>query len=232
MEAMILAGGLGTRLASVVADRAKPVAEVGGRPFLSFVLAQLARARSVDAAILCVGHKAESVRAALGERHGRLALRYSVEREPLGTGGALRLAAREALRGRTALALNGDSYLGVNVDRVVQEHRRQRAWVTLALARVPDAARYGAADLDGDRVVSFREKGVAGPAWVNAGIYVLAAEAIDFIRKAPRAFSFEREALAPWCAQGRVRGVKSRARFIDIGTPGDYARSATLLVRG
>jgi D-glycero-alpha-D-manno-heptose 1-phosphate guanylyltransferase len=122
----------------------------------------------------------------MGERHGRLPLRYSFERAPLGTGGALRLAAREALKGRGAIALNGDSYLGIAVDRLVAEHRAHRPWVTVALARVPEAARYGAAELDRGRIVTFREKGATGPAWVNGGIYVLAAEAIDSSRRRPK----------------------------------------------
>jgi len=102
----------------------------------------------------------------------------------------------------------------------------------MALARVPEASRYGAAELHGGHVVALREKGAAGPAWVNGGVYVLGAAAIEALRSAPRAFSFEREALAPWCVAGRVRGVTSRARFIDIGTPADYRRSAAILGRG
>src|SRR5688572_20268372 len=128
MQAMILAGGLGTRLAPVVADRAKPVAVVAGRPFLAFLLSQLARTRVVDAVVLCVGHRADSVYAAMGDRFGRLPLRYSVESEPLGTGGALRLAARRAPKARAALALNGDSFLGIRPGRLLAEHQASRAW--------------------------------------------------------------------------------------------------------
>lgn len=232
MQAMILAGGLGTRLAPVVADRAKPVALVGGRPFLEHVLEQVARCGEVDEVVLCVGHRSETVREALGAGHGRLPIRYSRESRPLGTGGALRLAASRGRMRGPALAMNGDSFLGVSLDRLLAFHRETRALATLALARVPDATRYGAAMLEGDRVVAFREKGHAGPAWVNAGIYVLSQRALDRLRAAPAAFSFEQGALAPWCAEREVRGLRSRARFVDIGTPEDYRRSAALLGGG
>ncbi|HET9651050.1 MAG TPA: sugar phosphate nucleotidyltransferase [Usitatibacter sp.] len=232
MDALILAGGAGTRLASIVGDRAKPVAEVAGRPFLAHVLAQLERCAAIERVTLCVGHRAESVERALGERFGRLPLRYSREEKPLGTGGAIRRALGSDRVRSASLAMNGDSFLGIRIERLLAHHRAARPWLTVALARVDDGSRFGAAQLAGDRVVGFREKGLAGPAWINAGIYVLSGEAKRALREAPRRFSFERDALAPWCAEGRVRGMKSRARFIDIGTPEDYARAASVLARG
>jgi D-glycero-alpha-D-manno-heptose 1-phosphate guanylyltransferase len=230
MQALILAGGLGTRLASVVNDRAKPVAEVAGRPFLAHLLAQLARCREIDGVVLCVGHKAESVESALGDAYGRLPLSYSRESRPLGTGGALRLAAAHIPKG-PVLVMNGDSFLGLSHERLIAFHRLGKPLVTLALARVQDAARYGAAHLDGERVISFQEKGRGGPAWINAGIYVVSQEALGLLRVFPESFSFERDALAGWSAIGRVRGLRCRGRFLDIGTPSDYARSATVLGR-
>jgi D-glycero-alpha-D-manno-heptose 1-phosphate guanylyltransferase len=232
MEALILAGGLGTRLASVVTDRAKPVAEVAGRPFLLHLLEQIERCAAVDRVTLCVGHKADTVERALGKRFGRVALRYSLEHEPLGTGGALRRALRGGRRREACLAMNGDSFVGIRLDRLVQFHAEGKATASLALARVPDASRFGAARLSGDKVLAFSEKGTAGPAWINAGIYVLSAAAQEALQRLPKRFSFEREALGPWCAQGKVRGMRSRARFIDIGLPAEYARAAALFAAG
>lgn len=231
MDALILAGGLGTRLASVVGDRAKPVAEVAGRPFVVHVLAQIERCAAIDRVTLCVGHRADSVERALGKRFGRLPLRYSREAQPLGTGGAIRHALGGDPARAASLAMNGDSFLGIRLERLVAYHRAARSWLTLALARVADGSRFGAAQLQGDRIVAFREKGVSGPAWINAGIYVLSGEAKRALRDSPRRFSFERDVLTPWCAEGRVRGMKSRARFLDIGTPEDYARAASVLAR-
>ena len=232
MEALILAGGLGTRLASVVSDRAKPVAEVAGRPFLLHLLEQIERCAVLDRATLCVGHKADTVERALGQRFGRLQLRYSFEDEPLGTGGALRHALLRARTREARLAMNGDSFVGMRLDRLIAFHRERRPMASLALARVGDGSRYGAARLAGDRVMAFSEKGVAGPAWINAGVYVLSAAAQEGLLRMPRSFSFERDALAAWCGGGMVRGLRSRARFIDIGVPSDYARAGSLLRRG
>ena len=231
MEALILAGGLGTRLASVVSDRAKPVAEVAGRPFLLHLLKQIERCRAIDRVTLCVGHKSETVQRALGERFARLPVRYSVETEPLGTGGALRHALEGATAAKPCIAMNGDSFLGIALDRLLAFHRQDSGTVSLALARVQDATRFGAAELEGDRIVAFREKGRGGPAWINAGIYVLSPKAQRALRDAPRRFSFEQEMLRTWCAGNEARGMKSRARFLDIGTPEDYARAASVLSR-
>ena len=212
-----------------MSDRAKPVAEVGGKPFLAHLLARLEACPEIDSAVLCVGHKADSVEHALGSRFGRLPLVYSRESRPLGTGGALRLAASRRNALRPALAMNGDSFLSVRYGRLIAFHRRHKPLVTVALVRVPDAARYGAAQLDRGRVVAFHEKGRGGPAWINGGIYVLSAQALRLLAAKPAAFSFEREALAQWCAAGRVRGLPCRGRFIDIGTPADYARSSLVV---
>jgi D-glycero-alpha-D-manno-heptose 1-phosphate guanylyltransferase len=114
----------------------------------------------------------------------------------------------------------------------VQFHAERKPTASLALARVSDTSRFGAARLAGDRVLAFSEKGTSGPAWINAGIYVLSAAAQEALRRLPKRFSFEREALGSWCAQGKVRGMRSRARFIDIGLPAEYARAASLLAAG
>ena len=228
MDALILAGGLGTRLAPVVADRAKPVALVGGRPFVTFLLDHIARCAEVRRVILCVGHRADSVEAALGTRHGRLELAYSREARPLGTGGALRLALRRFAPAAPVLAFNGDSILASPVARLVAFHRDRRAHATLALARVPDAGRYGAVIARAGAVCGFEEKGREGPGWINAGAYVLGRAAIEALAGGPATGSFERDTLPALLARGRVAGLRSRARFLDIGVPADYARAEGL----
>jgi D-glycero-alpha-D-manno-heptose 1-phosphate guanylyltransferase len=228
MEALILAGGLGTRLALAVSDRAKPVADVAGRPFLVHLLRQLERCSSIDRVTLCVGHKSDTVQRALGERFARLPLRYSLETEPLGTGGALRHALEGGNAKSACIAMNGDSFLGISLDRLLAFHREAPATVSLALARVSDAMRF---EVKGDRIVAFREKGRGGPAWINAGIYVLSPRAQRALCDGPKRFSFEQDMLRAWCAGNEARGMKSRARFLDIGTPEDYARAASVLSR-
>lgn len=225
MDALILAGGLGTRLATVVSDRAKPVAPVGGRPFVSLLLAHIERCATVRRAILCVGHKADTVEAALGDRFGRLALAYSREAQPLGTGGALRLALERFECRAPVLAFNGDSLCTLELDRLLAFHREQRADATLGLARVLDASRFGCVRLLGDRVDGFVEKGRPGPGWINAGNYVLGRRALDALLAAAPVCSLERDVLPALVGQIRVAGLRSRARFLDIGVPEDYARA-------
>ncbi|HQY46452.1 MAG TPA: nucleotidyltransferase family protein [Usitatibacteraceae bacterium] len=231
MDALILAGGLGTRLASAVPDRAKPVAEVAGHPFLAFVLDHLARCGRVRRVILCVGHRADTVEAALGARFGRLPIAYSHEDAPLGTGGALRHAIARFRPAAPMLAMNGDTLFTLDLARLLAFHRAHRAGATMALARVPDASRFGTVDVRGGRVTGFAEKGRAGPGWINAGTYVLGRVAAEALAAGPPAFSLERDALPAWCADGLLAGLGSRARFLDIGVPQDYARAAALFGR-
>jgi D-glycero-alpha-D-manno-heptose 1-phosphate guanylyltransferase len=231
VDALILAGGLGTRLAAVVKDRAKPVADVGGRPFLTLILAHLERLREVRRVILCVGHLAHSVESALGSRFGRLALAYSRETKPLGTGGALRLAIKSLGPRAPVLALNGDTWFPVALDRLVGFHRIERPAITMAVARVPDAGRFGAVSLSGTQAIGFSEKGASGAGWINGGIYVLGSAALELIAQAPAAFSLERDLLPGLARSGRLAAYRSRTRFIDIGLPADYARARGLLAR-
>lgn len=229
MDALILAGGLGTRLAQAVGDRAKPVADVGGRPFLAFVLEHLARCLEVRRAILCVGHRAESVEAAFGARFGRLALDYSREDRPLGTGGALRRALLRAAPRAPVLAMNGDTFFPVAIDRLLGFHRSEKPAATVAVARVDDSERFGSVRLAGTRAAEFVEKGAAGTGWINGGLYVLGGPAIERLRQSPESFSLEREVLPALAASGGLAAYRARARFIDIGVPRDYRRARRLL---
>lgn len=224
IEVAILAGGLGTRLRSVVADRPKPMAEVAGRPFLGHLLDQVAAA-GAESVVLCTGHLADQVEAALGDRQGPLRLSYSVESEPLGTGGALSQALR-LTSGPELLVLNGDSFLDVDLAALVAVHRAQGAEATLALAQVPEVAAYGqvARDAEG-RVVAFEEKGGAtGPGWINGGVYLLKRPVLSWI-PVGRPVSLEREVLPWWLARRSVFGLEAPGKFLDIGTPERYAQA-------
>jgi len=229
MDALILAGGLGTRLSSVVSDRAKSVAPVAGRPFLAFVLDHLAQGGAISRIVLCVGHHADSVHDAFGDEHAGMPIVYSRETEPLGTGGALRLAIERFDVNRPFLAMNGDTVLNLRLDTLLEHHRHQRADLTMALAYVKDAERFGTVALEGDRVVGFREKGVAQRGWINGGMYLFGAKGADRLRAMPVKFSLERELFAEQLDGMRCFGYRSRAAFLDIGVPEDYHRAARLL---
>jgi NDP-sugar pyrophosphorylase family protein len=197
---------------------------VHGRPFLCFILDQLA-ATGVGEVVLLTGYRAEQVRETLGDTHAGMLLHYSAEPVPLGTGGAGRLAL-PLLRGDTVLLLNGDSFCGTDLAAFHARHRRRAADVSLVLARVPDVGRFGQVQTDQDgRVLRFREKGAAsGCGWINAGIYLIERRLLETLPPGQPA-SLERDLLPAWVAGGRCHAFRGRGRFLDIGTPESYAEA-------
>lgn len=222
MEAIVLAGGLGTRLRSVVDDLPKPMAPVLGRPFLAYVLDQLADS-GFHTVVLAAGYRHRAIRSYFGEQYRGLALLWSVESEPLGTGGALRLACDQAPSG-DVFVLNGDTYLDLDYRAMLEAHLRAGAQLSLAVCQVADVARYGALEISDGIVRGFREKGQSGPGWINAGSYLLGAQLRNRWPKRA-AFSFEQELLAPEVQSIRPLAFPTSGLFIDIGIPEDYARA-------
>jgi D-glycero-alpha-D-manno-heptose 1-phosphate guanylyltransferase len=222
MEAIVLAGGLGTRLRGVVDDIPKPMAPVRGRPFLEFVLDPLVAA-GFHTAILAVGYRHEAIRAHFGDAYRGLALLYSAEDEPLGTGGAMRLACAHA-HAHDIFVLNGDTYLELDYRAMLDAHLRARAQLTIAVCEVPDVARYGAVESCEGIVRGFREKGTSGRGWINGGVYLLGPE---LRQRFPRrgTFSFEQDLLVPQIQSIRPLAFPTSGLFIDIGMPEDYARA-------
>jgi D-glycero-alpha-D-manno-heptose 1-phosphate guanylyltransferase len=224
-EAIVLAGGFGTRLRGIVDDLPKPLAPVAGRPFLARLLDRLA-GDGIRRCILATGYLSERIEAAIGPRWQGMDIAYSVESEPLGTGGAIRLAAH-ALHGDAAHVLNGDTWLAYSPAALAAAARAIDAPLGMALARVDDVARYGAVTIADGRAVCFREKGERGPGWINAGCYFLDARALAALPSSA-AFSFEHAVLQPCAARGEVAAFTATAGFIDIGVPEDYARAQAL----
>jgi NDP-sugar pyrophosphorylase family protein len=226
----VLAGGFGTRLRPVVADRPKVLAPVLGRPFLAYLLDPLARA-GVRATTLLTGYMADRVEAEFGPGFGNMRLTYSVETTPLGTAGALRHAL-PLLDRPSVLVLNGDSYCDLDLPAFFDQHRRSRAKCTVALTEVPDVARFGKVTLaGGHRVTRFVEKSAAGGrGLINAGVYLLGRQLLDEI-PAQGAVSLERALFPRWAAEGRCYGFVAAGRFLDIGTPESYAQAAECFAR-
>lgn len=224
-EAIVLAGGLGTRLRRVVDAVPKPLAPVAGRPFLAWVLDALA-AQGLRRVVLATGYRGEQVQAALGATWRGMTLAYSREPAPLGTGGALALALRE-VSGDACFALNGDTWLELDYAAFARNASEAGARLGVALAEVPDVARYGAARLDGQRVTGFAEKGGAGRGCINAGVYWLRCEVLDGWPAGAK-FSFERDILLPAVAREAVVGYARTRGFIDIGVPEDFRRAQSL----
>jgi NDP-sugar pyrophosphorylase family protein len=221
--AAILAGGTGTRLRSVVADRPKVLAQVGEKPFLAHLLDQLV-AQGLSTVVLCTGYLGDQVEAFFGESYLGIHLSYSREDQPLGTGGAI-IQALPMLQSETLLVLNGDSYCRTDLQVSLAWHRQKQARGTLVLAQVAQVGRYGQVQTDAEgRIEKFCEKGGAeGSGWINSGIYWFERAALAKFT-AGQSLSLERDVLAAWVGQG-LYGFAQKGPFLDIGIPEDYARA-------
>lgn len=222
MYAVVLAGGQGTRLQPVVSDVPKPMASVKGRPFICHVLDLLA-SQGVSDVVLSVGYLRETLIRHLGEHYNGLHLRYAIEDAPLGTGGGLRNAL--ALVGEfPAFALNGDTYLKLDLGAMLRAHQERKSDLTIAVRRVTDAGRHGRVITVGGRIVEFHAASQPGPGLINAGVYLFSENLMkDTVHQAP--FSFERDFLEPRIKMLRPVAFETDGYFIDIGVPEDYARA-------
>lgn len=221
---VILAGGLGTRLRSSVPDAPKALAPIAGRPFLSYLLHQLA-GFDLKNVILSTGYRAGQIEQTFGNSFEGMELRYSRETEPLGTGGAVRLALA-GLDFDRALVLNGDSFCSLDFSGFADFHTERGASLSLYLIPQEDTSRYGRVSTDAaGQVVSFSEKAEGlGAGWINAGIYLLNRQVVDSI-PAEGKVSIEREVFPSWIGR-KMFGFKSEeSTFIDIGTPESFIQA-------
>lgn len=222
-EAIILAGGLGTRLREAVPDLPKCMAPVAGRPFLTYVVDAL-RMQGVRHFVFSLGYKAEVIEAYLKDHYPTLDYTTVVEREPLGTGGAIRLAL-ESARTNDVLIANGDTLFKVDVPVLAAFHRSKHAACTLALKPMQHFERYGVVELDEEgRIISFKEKQYYEEGLINGGMYLL--NKLRFLaREFPLKFSFEKDYLEAHYKQGNFYGLSQDHYFIDIGIPEDYHKA-------
>ena len=230
ITAAILAGGLGTRLKTAVPDRPKILAEVNGRPFLCHLLDEL-DAGGIRNVVLCTGFREEQVVEAIGDRYKGITVRYSVEEEPLGTGGALRNAL-PLLSSETVLVANGDSFLKVDLRNFLAWHRLGNSGASIVLARVADAGRFGRIEIDeaGPVLRYFEKDGNRAPGWINAGVYLFARRRIASI-PGGRFVSLEKEIFPDWIERG-LHAMRVAGGFLDIGTPESYLQAGAFFSAG
>lgn len=226
MEVIILAGGLGTRLRSVVSEVPKCMAPVAGKPFLWYLLKYLTR-YDVDRVILSVGYLREVIMAWIDEngKEFPFAFDYAVEEEPLGTGGGIKLALEKA-NDPYVVVLNGDTFFDVNLDDLTRNHVVGKKAITLALKPMRDFNRYGTVDYDQitGTILAFNEKKECKEGLINGGVYVINRLAPIF-EELPAKFSFETAVLEPQCAKSNLLGGVQDGYFIDIGIPEDYNKA-------
>lgn len=222
-EAIVLAGGFGTRLQSVVQDVPKPMAEVCGRPFLSFLLDDLA-ASGFTHVILSTGYRHECIEHFYGNSYGGMRISYARELEPLGTGGGIWNALQFSTSDYT-FVLNGDTRFLADLE-VLENLSLEKKAPVIALRRVEDTSRYGRVEtaVDG-RIVRFVEKAAAnGSGYINGGIYLLPKSLFSAYKVGER-FSFEKDILEKVYQNVPIYAKVSEAYFIDIGIPEDYFRA-------
>jgi D-glycero-alpha-D-manno-heptose 1-phosphate guanylyltransferase len=228
MEAIVLAGGFGTRLASRLNGVPKPMAPVDGRPFLEIVLNEL-KVAGFTRVLLSVGHLYQVIEGHFGESFDGMQLEYVIESIPLGTGGAIRAALEHATE-ETVFVINGDTFLKVDYKAMLALHKSRHANVTIAVTSQDDIGRYGEVVIAGDRIVGFREKGRSGPGWINGGVYALPSK-MRWPEELPEVFSFETGFLVE--AAGRLNFIayETKGVFLDIGVPEDLDRAQTMFSR-
>jgi D-glycero-alpha-D-manno-heptose 1-phosphate guanylyltransferase len=226
MEAVILAGGLGTRLSSVLKEVPKPMAPVGERPFLEFLLEWLT-GYEISKIIMSVGYKSEIISSFFGIGFNGVPIEYSNEEEPLGTGGGV-LKAVEKIEGNDFLVLNGDTYFPVNLHDFRKRHISMKGDITVALKEMHDFSRYGAVDIDmNNSIIRFHEKEFRKTGLINGGIYLINKDFITGLNL-PERFSFEKDVLEKYTDRN-IKGMVYQSQFIDIGIPEDYFKAQAVL---
>jgi D-glycero-alpha-D-manno-heptose 1-phosphate guanylyltransferase len=224
-EAIILAGGFGTRLQSVVFDLPKPMAPVNGIPFLDYQLLYL-KHFGIKRVILSVGHLHPMITLHYGSIFEGMELDYAIENGPLGTGGGIRMAMEKCVS-KTVLVLNGDSFFDINLNSLYKQHNTFMADCSLALRQVEDTSRYGTIKQgNNSAITSFKEKnGEANPGLINAGIYILDREFYLQKTKPGKKFSIEKDFFEKKLKELNIFGFPYQGYFIDIGIPEDYEKA-------
>lgn len=230
-EAIILAGGFGTRLSHVLGNIPKPMAPVGGRPFLCYQLDRLCDA-GIKHVVLTTGYLHEQIESYFRNGYRDMQITFSYESSPLFTGGAI-LQATQYIHDSNFLVLNGDTLFDINLSAFSEFHAQRHAALSVALREVPDTARYGAVECSGCHIIAFREKSQSsGAGCINGGIYAVNRAWLTS-QDLPVKFSFEKDLMQPFAAkqqdasslQARFRGMRFSDYFIDIGVPDDYYRA-------
>ncbi len=218
-EAIILAGGLGTRLKGTIADIPKPMAPIAGKPFLAYLLTLLAQ-HNFGKVILSVGYKYEVIESYFKDSYKGIKIEYAIEKEPLGTGGAIKLALQKA-QNESAIIINGDTFLSIDFEAFIQQCENNHAKLGMVIKNMQQPDRYGTLTIKNHKITHFHEKEVKAEGYINGGIYWIKKELLlgmDF----PPKFSFEKDFLEKQIQDIDIEAYITDGYFIDIGIPKDY----------
>jgi D-glycero-alpha-D-manno-heptose 1-phosphate guanylyltransferase len=226
MEAIILAGGMGTRLREVIADIPKPMAPVNNKPFLFYIFNWI-KDYQVEKAILSVGKGAEKVMDYLHDSFNNIPVEYAIEEKSLGTGGAVRFALQKA-KGEDILILNGDTYFPIDLNKFFLFHTENKSLFSVALKPMKNFSRYGSVEVFNNNILRFNEKKFCSDGLINGGIYLVNKDFIES-RQLPEVFSLEHEILEKEAGSHKLKCMKFDDTFVDIGIPEDYRRAESIL---
>jgi D-glycero-alpha-D-manno-heptose 1-phosphate guanylyltransferase len=222
-ECIILAGGLGTRLRSEVSDLPKCMAPVAGKPFLHWVI-QYLQSQKITDFLFSVGYMHEAIEEYIAEHHPNLNVKFSVEAEPLGTGGAVHLASQLCVE-KDILIVNGDTLFEADLQRLYNYHLQNKAHCSLALKPMKNFDRYGVVETDDqDNILSFQEKKYMDAGLINGGVYLLNLSAFKQLHFSDK-FSFEKDYLEKYAGTQKMIGIPDTGYFIDIGIPEDFKKA-------
>ncbi|MDR2970116.1 MAG: nucleotidyltransferase family protein [Tannerellaceae bacterium] len=221
MECVILAGGTGSRLQSVVSDVPKCMAPVAGKPFLYYLISSLKEA-GFKHIILSLGYKHEVVEAWFAANPAAVNISFITENEPLGTGGAVKYALTKATQ-EDVFVLNGDSFFHIDYAGMLRMHKEKETTATLALKEMKNFDRYGVVGINADGYIThFSEKRFCRSGLINGGTYLIAKESLAGF---PDKFSLEKDFFEKEVSSGSLVGFESKGYFIDIGIPEDYRQA-------
>ena len=221
-EAIILAGGMGTRLKSVISDIPKPMAPIHGKPFLEYLLSCLVKFK-IKKVILSVGYKYQHILNYFGNNYKGMRLIYAIEDKPLGTGGGIRNAI-DHINDDPFFLLNGDTFYEVDLNKLYHLHIKTKANITLSLLPTEKFSRYGSVKLNGTKITEFLPKKYTEKGLINGGVYVVNRSVFQKYSHGNK-FSFETDFLQVMCNKLNFHGYISEAPFIDIGIPEDYKKA-------
>lgn len=222
-EGIILAGGFGTRLQSVVSDVPKSMAEVAARPFIAYLFDYVAGQR-FDHIVLSLGYKADVIIEWLGTQNWPFKISYVIENTPLGTGGAIKYAFGK-ISGKEAFVINGDTFFDVDTSSLLGFHKAKAADISIALKPMTDFDRYGSVSLDeSQRIRVFNEKQYCSGGLINGGIYIINAGIFERLML-PEKFSFEKDIMESYIDELAIYGMEQDNYFIDIGIPSDFEKA-------
>lgn len=223
-EAIILAGGFGTRLQKVVHDTPKPMAQINGRPFLEYQINYL-KNFGIEHVILSVGYLSEQIIKYFKNSFDGVEIDYAIENTPLGTGGGIKLAF-EKIKSQEAIVVNGDTLFDINLKEFYHKHKYKDSNFSLALRNVSEVKRYGnVVTDDNNRILRFAEKGAfAGRGIINGGTYIINANFFNTIGF-PDKFSLETDVFERYCSTYSFFGFEFEDYFLDIGIPEDYKKA-------